>query len=428
MHTVPRRVECAFAEEVVPPSAETFPGATPTSELYAGRPVAPAEADAERQRLARAYARQRQQLSLAGLVVSALVIGVLLLSGLGFGLRDALAFAGGWQPLAGWEPVRVACYFGVLLVALTVLDLPLSVYGGYVLAHQYGLSTQSLGAWAWDLVKGLAISLPIELAAVELIYWLLAVVPTTWWVWTGLAMLIFTVVLSQLVPVLLLPVFYKLTPLPEGDVRSRALALAARAHTRVRGIYAMNMSTKTTAANAMVTGLGTTRRIVLGDTLLDHYTPDEIEVVVAHELGHQAHGDIPRLIVFTSVVTLGGLFVANLVLHAVVARVTLYHGLADAATLPLVAAVLGVFSLMTLPLTNGFSRLVERRADAYALECTGNVDAFVSAMTRLANQNLAELDPAPWIEFLLYDHPSIGRRLAFARQFAARTSHSPERA
>lgn len=374
--------------------------------------------DSARQQKARRYARQRQALMLINLGISAVVIAVLLFSGLSFWLRDALSFSAGWQPIAGWEPWRIALFLLVLSAAVAIIDAPLSWYGGYVLPHRYGISTQSVGAWLLDGVKSLAISLPLEILAVEFVYLLLAIAPDTWWLWTGLAMLLFTVVLANLAPILLLPLFYKLTPLPDGDVKQRALALAAQAHTRVRGIYSMNMSSKTTAANAAVMGLGNTRRIVIGDTLLSQYTPDEIEVVVAHELGHQVHRDIPKLIVAQSVITLGGLYLVNLALHAVVGAVPAYHGLSDPATMPLVAAVLGVFGLVALPLTNGFSRVVERQADGYALESTGKVTAFISAMTRLANQNLAELSPNPLVEFFLYNHPSIGARLAYARKYA----------
>ena len=128
-------------------------------------------------------------------------------------------------------------------------------------------------------------------------------------------------ILANLAPVLLLPLFYKLTPLPEGEVRAKTLALAAQARTRVRGVYSMNLSAKTTEANAAVMGLGNTRRIVIGDTLLDRYAPDEIEVVVAHELGHQVHRDIPKLIAVQSIMTLGGFYLASLTLNAVVANV-----------------------------------------------------------------------------------------------------------
>jgi STE24 endopeptidase len=167
-------------------------------------------------------------------------------------------------------------------------------------------------------------------------------------------------------------------------------------------------------------GLGATRRIVIGDTLLTQYTPDEIEVVVAHELGHQVHRDIPKLILAQTAITLGGLAVVSLALGATLRAFPQYHGLADPATMPLIAATLAAFGLVTLPLANGFSRWVEHQADVYALESTGMSDAFISAMTRLANQNLAEAEPSPIIEFLLYNHPSIGRRLAFGHAWAQR--------
>ena len=382
--------------------------------------------DSARQEKAHHYARQRQTLMLLNLGISAVVIAVLLLSGLSFWLRDALHFAAGWQPIAGWEPLRTALYFLVLGAAVAIIDAPLSWYGGYVLPHRYGISTQRFGGWVFDGLKSLAISLPIEILAVLFVYLLLAVSPNAWWLWTGLAILLFTVVVANLAPILLLPLFYKLTPLPDGDVKQRALALAAQAHTRVRGIYAMNMSAKTTAANAAVMGLGNTRRIVIGDTLLNHYTPDEIEVVIAHELGHQVHRDIPKLILVQTVTMLGGLYLVNLALHAVVGAFPAYQGLSDPATMPLVAAVLGLFGLVILPLTNGFSRVVERQADGYALESTGKVSAFISAMTRLANQNLAELSPNPLVEFFLYNHPSIGNRLAFARKYAERVGQSAQ--
>jgi STE24 endopeptidase len=375
--------------------------------------------DAGRQREAHHYARQRQILSLVNLGVTAMLIGILLFTELGFGLRDALSSLA-WEPVVGWQPLRIGAYALVLLLASSVLTLPLSYYSGYVLPHRYSISTQTLGGWLRDLAKSGGISLPFELAAILFVYFLLAVTPNAWWLWTGLAVLCFTALLANIAPILLLPLFYKLTPLPAGDVRERALELARRANTRVRGIYSMNMSAKTTAANAMVMGLGNTRRIVIGDTLLDRYTPDEIEVVLAHELGHQVHHDIPKLILTEVVATLGGLFVVNLALHAVVSGSSGFHGLADAATMPLVAAALGIFALVTLPITNGFSRHVEHRADVYALETTGKAEAFASAMTRMANQNLAELDPAPIVEFLLYNHPATGRRIAYGRQYAAR--------
>jgi STE24 endopeptidase len=381
--------------------------------------TADAQVNQERQQQARRYARIRRILSLVGLGVDAVVVGALLFTRLGFALRDALAPTAFWRPLAGspWAPLQVGAYFGVIYGALYLLGLPLSFYSGYILRHRYGLSTQSFGQWVLDRIKGLSLSVVFELAAVEVAYVLLALAPNTWWLWAGGVSVLVTVVLANLYPVLLLPIFNKLTPLPEGDLKDRLLRLAERARTRVRGVYSMNMSVRTTEANAMVAGLGNTRRIIVGDTLLNNFTPDEIEVVMAHELGHQVHRDVAKLVVAQSALTFGGLYAVNLALHAVVGSRPGYHGLADAATVPLVGVALGVFELITMPLANGFSRRVERQADAYALKSTGNVPAFIAAMTRLANQNLAELQPPAWVEFLLYSHPSISRRIAFARRW-----------
>ncbi|MFI5276568.1 MAG: M48 family metallopeptidase [Ktedonobacterales bacterium] len=397
------------------PNSEAAPDAAPEPTAM---PDSPATLDADRQEQARRYSHQQQWLSLAGLALSAALVGVLLFSGLSFWLRDTLAVVPAWQPFADWAPLRVGAYFLALFIAAFVIGLPLSYYSGYVLSRRNGISTQSLGGWLADEAKGLLLSLVFELLAVEGLYALLAASPRWWWLWAGAALLCLTTLLANLAPVLLLPIFYKLTPLPDGEVKSRSLALATQAHLRVRGIYSMNMSARTTAANAMVMGLGATRRIVIGDTLLDHYTPDEIETVVAHELGHQAHWDIPKLILTQSAIMLGGLAIVQFILSATLGAVSQYHGLADPATMPLIAATLGVFGLVTLPLSNGFSRWVEHRADVYALRATGMTGAFISAMTRLANQNLAEAYPSPIIEFLLYNHPSIGRRLAFGRAWA----------
>jgi len=382
---------------------------------------APAQPDATRQQRARRYARARHLLLLARLAIVAAFIGVLIGAGLGWLLRDALSPLGRWQLLSGWTPLLVGTYFLVLAIAYEIAGFPLAVYGGLTLPRRYGLSTQTARSWLVDHAKGLGLGLILELAAVEFIYLLLALQPHLWWLWTGCALLLFSVLMANLAPILLLPLFYRLTPLEDADLRARLLALAERARTRVRGVFIMNMSSKTTAANAALMGLGNTRRIVIGDTLLDRYPPDEIEVVLAHELGHHVHNDIWKLIISQTVLTLGGLYLASLGLDRAVATGA-YRGLTDVATMPVLGLVLGLFGLVVLPLSNGISRVVERQADQYALEATGNVAAFKSAMSRLADQNLAELDPAPLIEFLLYDHPSVAHRLRHADRFASRLS------
>jgi len=376
------------------------------------------ELDTERQQKAREYAHIRHRLFLVDLAIAAIGVLIVLFSGLGTWLRDILQPLA-WQPVTGWFPWQVLVYFLVLMLGYQIISAPLSYYSGFVLPHRYGLSVQSFKNWLLDLSKGLALGLVFEILAVELIYVLLAAQPQTWWLWVAITLLFFAVIMANLAPVLILPLFYKFTPLPEGELTQRLLALADRAKTKVRGVFTMHLSSKTTAANAALMGLGNTRRIVIGDTMLDQYTPDEIEVVLAHELGHHVHRDIWKLIFSQSVLTLVGLYLINLVLHWAVDTQHYYQGLADVAMMPLILLLAGIFGLIIMPLSNGYSRRIEYQADEYALQATQNIEAYKSTMTRLANQNLAELEPSPLIEFLLYDHPSVGKRLRHGDEFAA---------
>jgi STE24 endopeptidase len=265
------------------------------------------------------------------------------------------------------------------------------------------------------------LSLVLEAVFVSLIYALFAFQPQLWWLWASVIIFFFSIVMANLAPVLIFPIFYKYSPLPDGELKQRLLALAERANTRVRGVFLMTMSSKTTAANAALMGLGNTRRIVLGDTMVDRYTHDEIEVVLAHELGHHVHHDIWQLIVSQAVLMLTSLFLVSILLHWMIDILHFYRSLMDPATLPFLFVLVGIFSLILMPITNGYSRRIEYQADEYALQSTQKVAAFKSAMTRLANQNLAEIEPSPMIEFFFYSHPSIKRRLMHADEFASRS-------
>lgn len=385
--------------------------------------VTSVELDLERQQKAKEYARIRRRLSYLNMGIGVVGVFILLFTNLDIWLGEQLHGLS-WQPVAGWFPVQILVYFLSLILAYEIITAPIAYYSGFVLPHRYGLSTMSLQSWLGDLFKGLALGLVLEVLVIEFVYMLLALQPQTWWLWVGLALLFFSVVMANLAPILILPIFYKFTPLPEGDLTKRLLALAERAHTRVRGVFTMQMSNKTTAANAALMGLGNTRRIVVGDTMLDRYTPDEIEVVLAHELGHHVHHDIWKLIISQSILTLGGLYLVNVVLHWAVETQHIYNGLADAATIPLLLALMGAFGLIVMPVSNGFSRAIEYQADEYALQSTKMVEPFKSAMTRLANQNLSDVEPSPVIEFLFHDHPSINRRLRHADEFEKRTVSS----
>jgi STE24 endopeptidase len=267
------------------------------------------------------------------------------------------------------------------------------------------------------LLKGGALSLVLGGAVIEVIYVLLRALPEWWWLVTAAFLLLFSIALANLAPVLIFPLFFKFKPLEDEDLGKRLMQLAANARTRVNGVYTMVLSDKTTAANAAFMGLGNTKRIVLGDTLYNNFTADEIETILAHELGHQVHNDIVRSILVQTVLTLLGFFVADVVMRAGVGFFG-FNGVADLAAMPLLGIALGAFGLITMPLGNWYTRSREIAADRYALETTRNPQAFIRAFEKLANQNLAEVEPEAWVEWLLYDHPSIGKRVAMGKQFA----------
>ena len=368
--------------------------------------------DPERQEQAKEYARIRRRLMVVDLALGGLYALVWLLGGLSVGLRDYLLQ---WTDNVGLLVAGFVLIFGGIYF---LLDLPLGYYSGFVLPHRYGLSTQTLSGWVVDLIKSVLLGGILGLLVIEIIYYVLRISPDLWWLWAGLILLFFSVILANLAPVLLMPLFYKFVPLEEehADLVDRLMNLADRAGTHVRGVYQFDMSRRTKAANAAITGLGNTRRIILGDTLINEFSPDEVETILAHELGHQVHRDIPIGILVESIITLGGLYLASLGLQWGV-EVFGFEGVADIAAFPLFGLVVGAYGMVTMPLGNAFSRWRERRADEYALKATGNGQAYASALTRLANQNLAEADPEPWVEVLLYSHPALNKRIAMAESY-----------
>jgi STE24 endopeptidase len=226
------------------------------------------------------------------------------------------------------------------------------------------------------------------------------------------------VVFAQLAPVVLFPIFYKFVPLNDQELRNRLVKLSERAGTRVRGVYEWKLSEKSKKANAALTGLGNTRRIILADTLLQNYSHDEIEAVLAHELGHHVHGHILKSILLQMVVTFAGFWAANEVLRYATYQAHMFDLLSDFANLPLLALVSAALSLILLPAMNAYSRYNERQADRYCWKSVPNVEPFITAMDKLSAQNLSEKSPSRLIEVLFHSHPSVSRRIAAARRFA----------
>ena len=363
---------------------------------------------------ARHYHRLRLGLGGLGLLLAVGYLLTLLATGASAWLA---AVAAAWTSRPWLQLILV---LGAVTLGWRLLTLPLAWLGGYWLPRRYGLLHQPFSRWLWDAVKAAAIGGALALAGAELAYALLRLTPW-WWLWSALAFFGVTVLLTLVAPVWLLPLFYRMVPLAEGPLRARLVALAARAGVPVLGVWVGDQSRKSRTANAAVTGLGRTRRIILFDTLLSEFTEDEVEAVLAHELAHHAHADMWRGLAVHGAVTLATFCIADRLLTAGAARLGL-TGPADLGGVPLVGLIVLGAGLVSLPLTNGWSRRLERQADDFAVRTLGRADAFVAAMERLAGLNLAERSPHPLKEALLYSHPSIDRRIARARWLAGRSN------
>lgn len=341
----------------------------------------------------------------------------LLSSVLTFLLLVALVTGGCSRDLAGWARSILPGTYGSLLlfvgaVALlqAAITLPLGFVLGFVVEHRYGLSTQSLGRWGWERLKGVLVSAPLAAAVVVALFLCMERFGSSWWAVLGLTLTVANLLLARVAPVLLLPIFYRVSPMEEGPLKARIATLCTRTGFRLEGIYRFNLSKNTRKANAAFTGIGRAKRILLGDTLLNDFTDEEIETIVAHELGHYRYRHILTGIVAGTVAMFAGLFVASRLYSWSLGRAG-FGGLTDLSALPLLAIWISLCTLVTMPPGNMLSRKHEREADAFAIRTTGNPAAFASALRKLAARNLADPEPHPLVEFLLYSHPSISRRL-----------------
>ena len=357
------------------------------------------------------YHRLQRRASIFATVLTALVLGLLLVSGGSSAIRHSVSTLVGQSFL-----LTVIGYVVALGVLLEILSFPLAFYRGVTLERRYGLSTQTTAKWWIDHVKAGAISIAFAAGAALIVLSLIRWDPEWWWIYAAIAFTAILVLLAQLAPVVLLPLFYDITPLTREALRDRLLALATRAGTHIVGVFEWRLSDRTKKANAALAGIGRTRRILLSDTLLAEHSDDEIEVILAHELAHHVYRDIWSAIVAETVLIALGCYAANLVLGAFATSAGL-AGKGDVAGLPLLVLAGGAVSLALMPISNALSRAHERRADRYALTMTRNAPAFITAMKRLAVQNLAEEDPSRLVQILFHTHPPIAARIEAAREY-----------
>jgi STE24 endopeptidase len=362
------------------------------------------------------YNRIRRWLGLADFVIGFIFLVVLLATRWSDSLRD-LSYRVGFQNYS----LSLFIYIVLLLGMSKVLVFGLDYYG-FRLERRFKLSNQRFSSWLWDEIKGFLVSLVLGSIVIELLYFTIRQWPQNWWLLAWALFMGLFILLAQLAPVVLFPIFYKFEPLEDEELKRRLIMLGQRAGTQVRGVYRWRLSEKSKKANAALTGLGNTRRIILADTLLDNYTPDEIEAVLAHELGHHVHRHILKSILIQAGTTFVGFWAANFTLHYAVDH-HMFEELSDFANLPLLALVSVVLGFVLMPALNAYSRYNERQADRYAFESITTIDPFVSSMNKLAEQNLAERTPSKWVEWFFHSHPSISRRLAAAEAWRQAQAH-----
>jgi len=353
---------------------------------------------------AKLYNRTKLLIGITTSSLSLLYIVIVVASGLS---RIAEAWTQHASPNRIVELLLFACMLGLGQFLLTS---PFGFFSGYILEQRYGLSNQTIRGWAWEQLKGLLVGLPLACGALLLLYTCLERFGILWWLPVGTVLALFSVLMARLAPVLLFPLFYTFTPLAEGPLRERISRLCQSAGVDFRGIYTFNLSKNTKKANAGFAGIGRSRRIILGDTLVHDFTDEEIETVFAHELGHSVHHHLVTGMAVGVASTFLGLFIASR-LYDWSLGIAGFTGLTQLAALPLLAIWLSLFGLVVGPLMNILSRRNEREADRYAVAASGNPAAFVSALRKLAFMNLADPEPHPLVEFLFYSHPSITRRI-----------------
>jgi STE24 endopeptidase len=358
------------------------------------------------------YHRLKHRAAALSVVSSGALLMALSATGASIAIRRAVG--GSDHGASSWAVV--ALYVLAIGALHGIVSLPFAVYRGFLLERRYGLSAESGGAWAADHAKALGISAFVGLLAAESVYLALRLWPAWWWAVSAMTFVVAMAAFTQLAPLVLLPIFYRFKPLERESLRARLVSLSGRTGVPVLDVYEWGLGDKTRRANAALVGSGRTRRILVSNTLLAQYTDDEIEVILAHELGHHVHRDITKALGLEVLIVVAGFYAASRVLDALWVPLGLASP-ADVAGLPVLLLAGGASSLAATPLLNVVSRINERRADRFALALTRRPAAFVSALRRLAAQNLAEERPSTTSFWLFHTHPTIEQRIGAAKSF-----------
>ena len=309
--------------------------------------------------------------------------------------------------------LQVGLYLIIFSGIYYLIFLPLDFYDGFLLEHRFHLSNETMTGWGIKNLKKVLVSVPVLLIAGESLYFLLRHFPRFWWLLLAVLWMVFTVILNKIVPVLIIPLFYQCTPLPEGGLRTKLIDLSNKCGLAIKGVFEIKLSKDTKKANAAVAGYGKGRRILLGDTLLANYSEDEINAVFAHELGHVKLFHTWKILGFGMVVSLVCFYLTYLFFNAA-SGLFGFEQIYDIAAFPLLLLFLTLVGLVLLPVQNGYMRHLEKDADIFALDHIQDKQDFISAIAKLGAQNLSDPSPGKFVELFLYTHPPISKRLRYA--------------
>lgn len=333
------------------------------------------------------------------------------------------------QYLGGYFTSEYLVFISFVIVVSTVGSLiffPINYYSGYILEHKYNLSNQNLYKYFLEKLKGLLVSALIGIPILLLFFWVLSKYGTFWWLPFAILMFFISVVLSQIFPVFILPIFYKVKPVDNQSLRKRISEIASNAGLKVENVYTFDMSRNTKKANAAFTGLGKTKRIILGDTLLESYSENEIETVVAHETGHYKHNHITKNIIIGTISSFVTLFIIAKLYETSLTWFD-FESVTSIAALPLLTLWSVLTGLITSPISNIISRKFEYEADRYAIQSTNKPEIFVNTLEKLTDQNLGDKDPHPFVEWFFYSHPSMKKRISAIKDFSREMNISEEK-
>lgn len=359
---------------------------------------------------AKKYAKTNQLFSLVETIIFFAVIIILLFTGLSKKIETA-AFG-----FTSNDYIALLIFIGIISIAEGIISFPLGFYTDYILEHKYGLSNQTLKVYFTEKLKGLLLGLILGVPLMFAFFYILRSSGNSWWIVLGAFMFFVSLIIGRIAPTLIMPLFYKFKPIENENLKEKIMALCQKTGVKIQGIFTFDMSKNTKKANAAFTGIGKSKRIILGDTLINNFSDSEIETVFAHEMGHYTKKHILKLMTVSALISFTGLFITAKLYEASLPYFN-FESISQISALPLLFLYLSLYGLITTPLSNILSRKYEWEADTYALQITKDKDSFISSMEKLADQNLSDKTPNRIIEFLFHSHPSIGKRIQFARDF-----------